>query len=529
MKKILFVLALALILMGCTKEESIILPDSYTITGYSNTLTKTDFGTPGANSIPFVWSEGDKIWSGTKESSAAEIHSHGGATFTFTSEPAGTVYYNMTGESPTAAWIPVVQDASKSLGENGDFGYAEIQDGTFVLNHATAYIWFNLKSLPSGAVLKSIRIHSGKDIIAGSATFGGSGFTVTDGRSIIELKTNISSPTTGADAVMVVYPGTVSSATVTYQFAIGNDTRYYEQTLSSKTLEAGKTYKIDADLSGVALKEYVLRTLTFEDNHTMFDRYSITGYESSTDSYYDHFVSVWTALIDSPEYGGPLTYGDMGFNGEMRGCDYNWYDYNNTFIASEFPVNYGSRVYWGGGHIVSHYASEDYTTYGTYEHQQCVYGTGEVYGETLTGGNGNSKNFGIHYGYIDGSDYNKTEVLPYIYFKDNVERVIDHMYVNNSCYAISCYMDGNGLTVKIGPNDWSKVTATGYDLDGNATTCDIYLCNGPDNIVTEWTKWDLSSLGAVVKVEFNILGTSDNSYGYSQPSYFAYDDLAVRF
>ena len=45
----------------------------------------------------------------------------------------------------------------------------------------------------------------------------------------------------------------------------------------------------------------------------------------------------------------------------------------------------------------------------------------------------------------------------------------------------------------------------------------------------DWTRFDLSGLGAVTKVEFNITGSSDNGYGFSQPAYFAYDDVAVRF
>ena len=47
--------------------------------------------------------------------------------------------------------------------------------------------------------------------------------------------------------------------------------------------------------------------------------------------------------------------------------------------------------------------------------------------------------------------------------------------------------------------------------------------------VTDWTKWDLTALGEVVKVNFNIIGTNDNGYGFSQPAYFAYDDVAVQF
>ncbi|MBQ8672470.1 MAG: DUF4465 domain-containing protein [Bacteroides sp.] len=285
-----------------------------------------------------------------------------------------------------------------------------------------------------------------------------------------------------------------------------------------------------ADGRVIELPKVSYRVLTFEDEDVKFAPYTITGYDAASSSYYSHSVSCWTDLVDTPEYGGPLTYGDMGFSGEMRGCDYYWCDDNNTFLASELPVNYGSRVYWSGGHVVSNYASEDYTTYGTYSNQQTVYGKGQVYAETKTGGHNGSANFAMHYGYRDNSPYNMTENLPCIYFKDNVARVIDHMYVNNSCYAIACYMDGNGLTAKIGEEDWVKVVATGYGLDGKVTgTAEVYLCDGPSKIITEWTKWELAGLGKVWKVEFNITGSSDNGYGFSQPAYFAYDDVAVRF
>lgn len=275
------------------------------------------------------------------------------------------------------------------------------------------------------------------------------------------------------------------------------------------------------ELPRVVAEENNLRILSFEDADAKFSPYTIRGYDSASDSYYDHTVSTWSDLIDQPEYGGPLCYGDMGYMGQMLGCDYHWYDEGNTFLATELPVNYYSQVYWGGGHVVSNYASTDYTTNGTFQNQQTVYGT------TGQGGRNGSPNFGMHYGYKDGSSYNMTENLPYLYFGDGVARVIDHMYVMNSCYAIACYMDGNGLTAKIGEEDWVKAVATGYAEDGSTTTAEIYLCNGPDGIVLEWTKWDLSVLGKVLRVEFNITGSSDNGYGFSQPAYFAYDDVAV--
>ena len=264
---------------------------------------------------------------------------------------------------------------------------------------------------------------------------------------------------------------------------------------------------------------YDLRYLTFEDADAKFEEYEL--------SYCGATISNWSDLIATPEYMADILYAMFTQSEDDR---YAWYDEGNTFLASELPYNFYDYVYWGGGHAISNYASSDYTTYGTHENQLTVYGANQTYGETLTGGHNGSANFCMHFGYKDGSPYNGTENLPYIYFKDETPRVIDHMYVNNSAYAINCYMSGNGLTAQIGPDDWVKAVAIGYDADGNETgRTEIYLCNGPDNIVMEWTKWDLSVLGKVAKVDFNITGSSDNGYGFSQPAYFAYDDVAVRF
>jgi hypothetical protein len=49
--------------------------------------------------------------------------------------------------------------------------------------------------------------------------------------------------------------------------------------------------------------------------------------------------------------------------------------------------------------------------------------------------------------------------------------------------------------------------------------------------VSEWTKWDLSGLGKVAKLRFNLVGSDDlyGEYGLGVAGYFAYDDVTVRF
>ena len=263
-------------------------------------------------------------------------------------------------------------------------------------------------------------------------------------------------------------------------------------------------------------EDYDLRVLTFED----------TDYKGGT-----NFAggNNWSSLIDDPQYGGKLLYGS-GAGVSSADEAYQWTDTNNTWLHNILSEGYGSWCYWSGGHAISNYSTGDIETYGGFETQLTVYKKG-VSGLSHTGGGHNgSDNFAVHYGYMDSSQFNKTENLPALTFADGSEHVIDHMYVNTTTYLLNCLVNGNGLTAKIGPDDWVKLVATGYDTKGTKTgETVIYLCNGPDNIIMDWTKWDLSSLGKVSKVTFNVTGSSDNGYGFSQPAYFAYDDVAVRF
>lgn len=500
MKKLLQLFALAAIVMGCTKEEIITEDGLYTITGYTSVETKTDFGTPEVNSIPFVWSDGDKIWCGDKKSNAATNVNGASAEFTFSSEPSGNeIYYNMTGTSATTAVVPVIQDASKTLGENGDFGYGTLQDDSFTLNHATSYIWFNITSLPDGATLESICLNAGSNIIAGTATYNGTGFSTIEGSSTIDLKTNISSSTSGADAVMVVYPGTVSAnAKLTYQFKIGNDTKYFEQILAECTLQSGHTYKITTDLSRVSL--YQMRVLTFEDN----------DYKGSDPTPY------WSGKIHID----PSAEGYGGGHGIIS-----WYDEGNTELAytpSETAIFPGM-----GGHAISNYYSTDLSIIvpGTLTPLDLY-----VYNES---GANNSSNFASHFGYLDDSGWGMMDELIYFHFEDNTPRIIDHMYVCNTTYVVALLTNGDGWQVPNGATDATtyKIVAYGYNGSEQTGTAEFFLWKEGKVVVDEWTKWDLSSLGKVTRVEFNLIGSKDlyGQTGLGVAGYFAYDDVAVRF
>lgn len=261
-----------------------------------------------------------------------------------------------------------------------------------------------------------------------------------------------------------------------------------------------------ADGRVITIPKVEIRVLTFEDEDTKFTSYAIPGCGFPIDK--------WSDLIDDPQYGGALLYNDYSYTG------YEWCDAGNTELSSGI-IDGGA--YWNGGHAISDYYMADYAA-ATYETQLAV-STGTV---GAAGHNG-SKNFCVHNGYVDDKSWKTT--LASISFGDGVARVVDNMYVVPTSYVINSLMNGDGFSAPAGDDTWYKIVATGYDANGNATgTAEFMMCEG-GNIVTEWTKFDLSGLGKVLKIEFNIEGSDDLSgdYGLNCPAYFAYDDVAVRF
>ena len=176
----------------------------------------------------------------------------------------------------------------------------------------------------------------------------------------------------------------------------------------SMTSLTGEFKMVTVSVKAVDKAAYELRTLTFEGEY-------------------------WTALIDSPQYGGPLLYGESG----MGPADYHWNDEGNTFLAHDMPENFGTTCYWGGGHAISNYVEMDLVN-GDNMHQLAVY-----YKDPATGfgGHGGSENFCVHFGYMDDSGFNMTENLPSIYFMDGVARVVDHMYVMWTTYLANCVVE----------------------------------------------------------------------------------------
>ncbi len=232
-------------------------------------------------------------------------------------------------------------------------------------------------------------------------------------------------------------------------------------------------------------------------------------------------ASNWSSLIDSPQYGGVMLYGASGYG--VTENPYTWTDENNTYLSSTLVNGWGSYCYWSGGHAVSNYIEMDLEN-GDDQHQLSVYYQDPVTGK---GGHNGSDNFCVHYGYEDGSAY-ALNIQPQLVFADGKEHTIDHMYICNTTYLANVAINGNSLSAAMGPTDYLRIEATGCDLDGNEIgKLEFSLIDATGAPLEGWNKFSLKSLGEISYVKLNVVGSSDNGYGFSQPAYFAFDDVAV--
>ena len=116
-----------------------------------------------------------------------------------------------------------------------------------------------------------------------------------------------------------------------------------------------------------------------------------------------------------------------------------------------------------------------------------------------------------------------------ITFNDGNLYTLNGMYVTNSPYPYYTNIAGddfsNGLTNE---GDYFKVIAHGVKANNIVETAEFILAefkNGSLQQVTEWTWWDLSTLGTIKEVYFTMESSDVGQWGMNTPAYFCIDRI----
>lgn len=111
--------------------------------------------------------------------------------------------------------------------------------------------------------------------------------------------------------------------------------------------------------------------------------------------------------------------------------------------------------------------------------------------------------------------------------------VIPGMEVVNTAWVVDCILNGDGYEGKFVTGDWFKLILTGYADDEPTATQEYYLAdyrseNPADHYYLDsWTWIDLSALGEVTSVRFNIDSSKSNAYGVTTPTYVCIDNVGI--
>lgn len=202
--------------------------------------------------------------------------------------------------------------------------------------------------------------------------------------------------------------------------------------------------------------------------------------------------SYWDTYIDAEQYNGKLLYGACAVN-------YAWSHYL-TGISGGLTLAWGGAYGFSeGGTVISNYIDADIENHATYLNQLAV-----------PKSNG-SRNFAVVY--CDAT----------IKFPAGVKRVVKSMDVSPTTYELGSVTYGDGYASSLAQGGNLTITITA----DNGKTLDIDMARD-GKILTSWTTFDLSSLGAVNSLTFTMDGSDRSDWGVKHPKYFAFDNVVVE-
>ena len=113
-------------------------------------------------------------------------------------------------------------------------------------------------------------------------------------------------------------------------------------------------------------------------------------------------------------------------------------------------------------------------------------------------------------------------------------QVLTGFYITNTVYTLDAILHGDYANDPFSTGDYMSVTAIGYNGSEKTGETVFYLAdyrsvNTEEQFAVDTWQWfDLTSLGAVTRVEFELFTTKSDEYGFTTPTYFCLDNLGAE-
>lgn len=207
--------------------------------------------------------------------------------------------------------------------------------------------------------------------------------------------------------------------------------------------------------------------------------------------------SYFTALVDTPQYNGPMLYGELSSN-------YRWSDPATTLTGGMTNKWGGQYGFSEGGSALSHYIDADLDSLRTYEQQLAV---------PVSNG---SKNFVVVFDEAT------------ICFADSVAREVKTIDLIGTTYMLSVAKHGNGVASPLlSGTSYLNLNIEGFNGTESKGVLPVAICAG-GGFMSRWYTCDISSLGKVTSLKFTMEGSDTGEWGLNTPAYFAFDNVVIK-
>lgn len=206
---------------------------------------------------------------------------------------------------------------------------------------------------------------------------------------------------------------------------------------------------------------------------------------------------------------------DSHWCGETEDEDYT----GGTFFSGSFEFNNVYMADWDSWAFFG-YANHKSTSFSSYVTDQWNSAVGH--------GADESENYGV----VFVSNYMGKTLTTLSNTEEG--QIIPGMYVTNSAWVVDAVLNGDGMEPAFTEGDLYALQLTGRKADGSESVIEIPLADyraedERDRWYLDTWQWvDLSTLGAVTELEWNLTSTKQNSYGMTTPAYICVDNLGAE-